>query len=185
MTGRRLLPPTLFSLLAAAVLSAAGTPIAPPPGPPPEWVPAYMADAIGTWVTDNRAYRSEQEPADAYGIEWSWGLGRRSLVGRLYGLQNGREIGTFWEFREYWHPADGQLVTSQFGADGTVGIGPHTRLANGSMEMVQRFSSPDGREWRTAHRSERRGDELTTRSFDVGPDGTWTDRRVYTWRRTK
>jgi hypothetical protein len=40
---------------------------------------------------------------DAYGITWEWGLNKKSPVDRLYGLRDGKEVGTFWEFREFWH----------------------------------------------------------------------------------
>jgi hypothetical protein len=151
--------------------------------PRPEWVGRYMESMIGRWSTDNRAYRSEAEPFEAYGMEWSWGIGRQSLVGRLYALKGTDPTVTFWEFREYWHPGEGHLLSAQFGGDGTLGIGPHERRSDGSMEMVQVFHSPSVPAHRVAHRSEIKGGEMVTRSFDVLPDGTWRDRRVYTWKR--
>jgi hypothetical protein len=140
---------------------------------------------IGTWVTDNAAHVSANEPAEQYAIDWSWGLGRQSMTGRLYGLKGSKEIGTFWEFREFWHPGDGRLVIMQFGAGGTYGVGWHEVRADGTSEMLQTFHDPSGRTTLTGHRSELKGDTHTTHSFDVAADGSWTPRRTYVWKRVK
>jgi len=158
-------------------------PDTPQPRPVPEWVGAYFKAMVGTWIADNSAYRSDAEPFDAYGMEWKPGIGGKSLVGRLYALQGGREAGLSWEFREFWHPGEGELVASQFGSDGTYGVGPHGRRPDGTMEMVQTFYHPTGRVTRVGHRSELKADELVTRSFDVQADGTREPRRTYVWRR--
>jgi hypothetical protein len=154
--------------------------------PIPEWVISTWEQLIGTWVTDNGAYKDETDIMDAYGIEWSWGLGRKSLVGRLYGIRDGREVASFWEFREFWHPGEGELVATQFGSDGRYGVGSHVRRTDGSMEMLQTFYDPTtGALSRVGHRSELEGDVHTTRSFDVSDDGVWSDRRTYVWRRKR
>jgi hypothetical protein len=150
----------------------------------PAWVAAYMEAMIGTWIADNAAYRSAEEPFDAFGIDWTWGIGKQSIVGRLYGLQSGRESGTFWEFREFWHPGEGQLLATQFSADGTYGVGPHHRKPDGTMEMLQVFHGQTGPATRVGHRSELKGNEQTTHSFDVAADGTWKPRRTYVWRKS-
>jgi hypothetical protein len=156
---------------------------APAPRVRPEWVGPYMEGMIGIWIADNAKYRSDAEPFEAYGIEWKWGAGRQSLAGRLYAIVDGRDAGTSWDFREFWHPGEGRLLASQFGTDGTFGIGPHERLADGTLEMVQTFYDPSGKMTRVGHRSRIQGDEMITQSFDVSPNGAWTDRRTYTWRR--
>jgi len=150
---------------------------------PPDWVAQSMAARVGVWIADNSLHRSEAEPWEAYGIEWTWGLGQRSLIGRLYGIRDGKDVATFWQFREYWHPGEKQLVALQFGADGTVGIGPHIRKADGSDEILQVFYAPDGSASRIGHRSTLRGDEQVSQSFDVSEDGTWAPRRSYVWRK--
>jgi hypothetical protein len=185
MSVARVPKSALVCIIAGITLVPHAVPASAPAGPPPAWVSAYMADMIGVWVADNTPFKSAQELADAYGIEWTWGAGRQSLVGRLYEIRNGKDIGNHWDFREFWHPGENQLLASQFGSDGRFGIGPHTRNADGTMEMLQTFYSPNGPEARVGHRSERRGDELITRSFDVAADGTWTPRRSYTWRRQR
>lgn len=152
-------------------------------GPAPDWVARYFDQMVGTWVTDNSAYRTTSEPFDAYGMEWKRGLGGKTLVGRLYAIRDGKEAGTSWEFREFWHPGHSELIASQFGSDGTYGAGPHQRKSDGTMEMLQTFYDPDGDATRVGHRSELKANELTTRSFDVQADGTWKERRTYVWRR--
>ena len=151
--------------------------------PRPAWADEYMRSMIGTWIADNSAFKSEQEPFDAFGIEWSWGIGRQSLVGRLFGLREGKEVGPFWEFREFWHPGEGQLLASQFSPTGTYGVGPHTRKADGTYEMLQVFHDPSGGTMRVGHRSRVDGNEMTSQSFDVAEDGTWKPRRRYVWRK--
>jgi len=173
-------------LLAAVMRTAAGNrPEDAPFGaaPPPAWVATYLEAMIGTWIADNRPHRSEDEPFDAYGIEWKWGVGKKSIVGRLFAMRDGKEVGTVWDFREFWHPGDGQLIASQFGSDGTYGVGPHARKADGTMEMLQTFYAPDGGVRRIGHRSELKPGEMVSRSFDVQSDGTWKARRVYSFRR--
>ena len=150
--------------------------------PIPDEVRAGWERQIGTWVADNSAYRSEDDPHDAFSIEWRWGIGQTSVVGRLYGIQGGRDIATYWEFREYWHPGERRLVPMQFGADGAVGIGTRELQAGGRSEMLQTLFHPaTGVIERIGHRSELSGDTHVTRSFNVSADGTRTDRRTYTW----
>jgi hypothetical protein len=177
------------------VACAAEPPAAPPAGagsadaavsataaPIPAEVLASWTKLAGTWIADNSEYRSEQEPFDAYGLDWQPGLDGTTLTGRLYGLTDGREVATFWEFRDFWHPGDRQVISTQFGMGGTYGAGPHTIRGDGTSEMLQTFYSPAaGTVTRIGHRSELRGTEHVTRSFDVQPDGGWVPRRVYTW----
>ncbi len=56
-------------------------------GQTPDWYQQEMERSVGTWVADNSAYVSEQETDDAYGITWEWGVGKKSLLGSLYGLK--------------------------------------------------------------------------------------------------
>jgi hypothetical protein len=186
-----------LSLAATAILSvtlaacASGQPARPEPpaapggataAPIPPEVLANWEQLIGTWIADNTRFRSEQEPFDAYGIDWNWGQGNRSLTGRLYGLQAGRDIGTFWQFREFWHPGEAQVIAMQFGSGGVYGAGPHRIEPDGTSEMLQTFFDPSaGTVERVGHRSELRAREHVTRSFNVSIDGTWTPRREYTW----
>lgn len=171
----------LLTFVSASHLPARSqTPQAVPPT-----VTATWQQLVGVWVADNGRYKSADEPADAYGIEWKLGLGGQSLTGRLYGIRDGKEGLTFWEFREFWHPGDGKVVTTQFGLGGAYGVGPHEFRADGTSEMLQTFYDPSGATTRTGHRSMLKGDEHTTTSFDVDAAGTWTERRTYVWLRKR
>lgn len=139
---------------------------------------------IGTWVADNSKYKSAPADMDAYALEWSWGLNKKTLLGRLYGIRNGKEVGTFWQFREFWHPGERRLITTQYGSDGSYGVGPHDVKPDGSSELLQTFYDPELRSvTRIGHRSTLAGDAHTTISFDVDGKGTWKERRTYVWRR--
>lgn len=154
---------------------------------PPAWFRKhmeYVTRAGGRWIADNRAYRSENEPFDAYGTEWSWGVGKQSIVGRLFGLRGGEEAGTFWEFRLIWDPGAGRVLAHQFGAQGVVGSGPMERAGPGRTRMDQTFTAPDGTTFRTGHDArETDADTQRTESFDILDDGTWKTRRAYVWKR--
>lgn len=75
---------------------------------PPAWLREHMAAMVrdgGTWHTDNAKWTSAAEPAKTYATSWSWGIGKMSIQGRLFGLDaGGAEFATYWEFRLYWDP---------------------------------------------------------------------------------
>ena len=176
----------LFVLLASlgvAVLTAPRAATAQDAADVPAWAIEDMAATVGQWVADNAAYRSDDEPFEAYGMTWAWAAGKRSLRGRLYAVQDGQEGPTFWEFRQFWHPGEQRLLVYQFGRDGTVGMGALTRLDDERHELLQTFYRPDGTAFRAGHRTEIRDDEQRGQSYDVADDGTWTERRFYVWRR--
>jgi len=69
---------------------------------PPDWYEAHVASVVadcGVWIADNAAYRSDQEPMDAYVIRWQRGV----APGTMRGVANGRHTPTIFEFRTYWH----------------------------------------------------------------------------------
>jgi hypothetical protein len=159
---------------------------------PPRWFLEhleYMARDGGRWIADNAAYRSDQEPYDAYGMSWEWGLGKNSLKGRLFGVQDGKDVGTFWEFRTIWHPGEHQALVYQYGPDGTVGIGTMQPLAAEAGQPAgttadQTFYRPDGSSFRAGHRNrDLDADTTDSHSFDISADGTWKPRRSYVWKR--
>jgi hypothetical protein len=151
----------------------------------PQWLEKNMSQAMqgsGKWIADNSRYKSEQEPYDAYGIQYSWGLGKKSLNSRLYGITNGTEAGTFWEYRLFWHPGEKKAFLHQFGGDGTFGSGELKPLGeSGKFELIQTFFSPDGSTWQTKHESIETEKERQTISFSY-QDGAWKENRTYVWR---
>ncbi|MEZ5319682.1 MAG: hypothetical protein R2752_19935 [Vicinamibacterales bacterium] len=178
------------AIVAAAVVAAFFGPPSVRAQSTPQPVPPVVQEAwehlIGTWVADNAAYKGPGDPNDAFGIEWQWGLGRQSLVGRLYGIRDGKDIGTYWQFREFWHPGEGRIIATQFGSDGSYGAGPGEIRPDGSSEYLQTFWDPSaGTVTRVGHRATLEGDVHTTTSFDVGADDVWTVRRTYVWKRVR
>lgn len=155
------------------------------PASPPPWFRdhmEYMTRSGGRWVADNAAYRNESERFDAYVVEWRWGIGERSLIGRLHGRTGGEDSPAFWEFRVFWDPAGRRVVVQQFGPSGTVGIGEMHLFERGRVRMEQSFSDPGGAAYRVGHASrELTEDKHETRSFDLAVDGTRKNRRRYEW----
>ena len=86
-----------------------------------EW--SYLTTGTGIWETDNSEYKKESEPFEKYRLVWTYGLGKKSIEGKLYGIKEGENIETFWKFRTFWHPVEKKAFTEQFGGDGTYGIG--------------------------------------------------------------
>jgi hypothetical protein len=170
--------PILFGMT-LAVLSLSG-PIQA--GEVPQWAHEEMEILVGRWVADNSAYRNDAEPYDAYGMEWKWGAGRKSLTGQLFALRDGAELGTFWEFRIFWHPGEAQLMVYQFGSDGAVCHGHLERTGDGTSELVQLFYGPGGNATRIAHRTRVEGDVRHDGSYLVDDDGEWQLLRTYEWR---
>ncbi|WP_306345557.1 MULTISPECIES: VOC family protein [Aquimarina] len=151
----------------------------------PDWFVKNMEQSIGSWITDNKTYKSNNEPFDQYGMDWEWGIGKQSITGKLYGLIKGKKQGIFWEFRQYWDFTKNQGIVVQYGSDGTVGIGPMTLKEENQTEMIQEFTNPNGNKNIHKHLSSLKEGELITTSFDIQPNKTWKKRRSYIWHVTK
>lgn len=152
-------------------------------GDTPKWVMTEWTNLTaegGHWIADNLAHKSENEPYDAYGLEWSWGIGNKSVIGRLYGIINNKDIGTFWEFRNYWDPKQKKYVLIQFGSDGTFGSGS-AHLNGNIIEAIQTFYAPNGSSYMVRHESETTSKLHMTTSFRQDENGKWVKNRNYTW----
>jgi hypothetical protein len=184
----------LVTLTAVALMSgSAGIRAAEPaPAEPsvapaiPQWFLEHMDSLIGQWRTDNSAYLSEQETAEAYGLRWKWGVGKTSLDGVLYGMQAGEPEIPYWNFRVYWHPGERRARVDQWGHGGTL-LSGWLEPAGGTrgetvFESEQTLYAVDGQTVRTRHRTTIKGTLKLTQSFDW-EDGNWTPRRSYTWHR--
>jgi hypothetical protein len=154
---------------------------------PPDWLNqhmSFMAEGTGVWIADNTPFKSENEPFDAYATEWKWGVGRQSINGRLYAIQDGKEVNSFWEYHVFWHPAERKALFYQIGSGGAVGIGEMRTIdsesgAERTTEMI--FYAPDGSSWKDLHRLVESDGEHTTASFGF-EDGRWTLQRRYIWK---
>lgn len=181
-----------FAFLMAAVLVASlSCPVqAGPSTPADDLLPAWLlaewelrTEGGGHWVADNSANKSADEPYDAYGMEWTWGLGKKTLKGRLYAAQNGKDVGTLFEYRLAWHPGEKKVLLTQYGSDGTFAFGAVMPIGEKRTEALQRFYAPDGSTFQVGHRVEINGDEMRIQSFTVSDGGVWTARRSYLWKR--
>lgn len=153
----------------------------------PQWVKdnwATHTQADGIWITDNSQYKSEQEPFDAYGMEWEWGLGKSSLKGRLYCIQDGKDVGTVWQFLNFWDPELKAQQMVQIGSDGTLGQGRMELQSDGSTKSSEKFVSPGGGSFEAGHHSWFENGEMHTQSFNI-VDGEWSKRRFYVWKQPK
>lgn len=153
--------------------------------PIPDWIKddwAFRAAEGGIWIAGNEAYQSEQEPYDAYGIHWYYGLGKNSFKGQLYGITSGEKSGVFWEFFEYWDPATKTWVLTQINGSGMVGVGSQRLDSLNRFVSVQHFADLRGVQFDAGHKAWVEGDSLHTKSYDI-IDGQWKDRRYYLWKR--
>ena len=147
----------------------------------PIWFQENMESSIGSWITDNEDYKSDEEPMEAYGMEWQWAIGKKSITGNMYGFVKGKKTAPFWEFRQYWDFDKNEGVVIQYGQDGTVGQGPIKKTSPNNTEMLQVFGHPDGSKTTHGHRSILTSDQHTTSSFDIDDIGEWVMRRSYIW----
>lgn len=154
--------------------------------PVPQW---YLDDIEfltrdgGRWVTSNADYQSENEPMEAYVLEWKKGYAN-SMTGRLYGVINGEPTGDFWHFRQFWHPGLEAAQLQQFGAGGALGVGS-LWMEGAVTKTRQTFFAPDGGVTEQGHEARNPdADTHVTTSFDISGD-EWKTRRTYTWKRDK
>ena len=150
----------------------------------PTWVSEdwqFQMSHTGIWITDNHEYKGEQEPFDAYGMQWDWGIGKKSLKGRMFCLQEGEEVATVWEFLQFWDSEAKVLRMLQIGRDGTVGQGTVTNLGQGKSKSQERFCNTAGQCFEVGHETWKKDGDFYTQSFDV-LDGEWSKRRLYVWK---
>jgi len=183
---RPIAPPWHTLALAVLLAPIAAPALAQGDASPPAWYREhneFMTRGGGVFHTDNSRHRSATEPWDQYGLAWEKGPSGQTVHGRLFGLRDGVDGGTFWEFWVYWHPGDGKAYIVQVGGDGTLGVGTlEPPGANGKARSEATFHHPDGTSTRVAHEVENAGDTHATASFDW-VDGAWQPRRTYVWTR--
>ncbi|MCI0416064.1 hypothetical protein L0222_25090 [bacterium] len=152
----------------------------------PAWFEEKMSvetQGMGKWIADNSQHKSEKEPVDSYGMEYTWGAGKKSIRFRLFAIRNNQESGTLWEYREFWHPGEKKVLVYQWGSDGTLGFGEvkPVDISKGKFEVEQTFFDPDGSSYKSRHETLETAKERQTKSF-VYADGAWKESRTYRWR---
>lgn len=152
--------------------------------PAPQWYLddiAHMTRSGGRWVASNADYMSENEPMQAYVIEWSAGYAN-CMTGRLFAILDGEETGDYWRYRQYWHPGEGKIVLEQFGFGGAAGFGVVWRDGD-NMKTVQTFYPPNGAPDLRGHIAYNPDEDThVTESYAI-IDGEWRLNRTYTWKR--
>lgn len=135
----------------------------------------------GNWVADNAAYKNDNEPFEAYGLTWTWGFAKKSINGTLYGIQDGKKAGTFYEFKMFYHPKKNRIMYYQFGTDGTVGEG-EIKLTGTHSEVLTTFFMPGGGTYKQRHEEDIKKGERHSSDFNLKSDGTWEKGRTYIWK---
>ena len=152
----------------------------------PKWLVQEWESKVkdsGIWIAHNSKYQNENEPYDAYGQKWEWGIGKKSLKGKLFAIKDGKELGTIWEFRLFWDPLKKKAFIQQFGGDGTYGIGELIYDKENVSRSLQTFSNPEGIVYKIGHLSDyNHPDFFKTISFSITEDGLWKENRVYIWK---
>ena len=149
----------------------------------PEWFTREMERDIGSWVTDNAAYHSENEPMDHYVVDYYWDNYRVSIRGELYGLIDGKKTRNFWEFHKYWDFKTQAPILFQIAADGSTGAGPFQYNEDHSENsLVQDFAWSDGSVVKMGHKTIV-FDEIShvDSTYTIGEDGVWAFNRTYRW----
>lgn len=155
----------------------------------PKWLTdhfEFLTSGTGRWIADNSKFKSEREPFDEYGIEWTWGLGKKTLKGRLFALRDKKELGTFWDYRIYWHPQQRKVIAQQFNGGGIFGEGEMKLTESDGkavIELEQTFFGPDGTSWKQLHKNIDGKDDFQGESFNF-INGKWNADRVYIWKRS-
>ncbi len=150
----------------------------------PQWFMEEMERQVGVWVASNEAYMQEGED-DSYAIEWKWGVGRKSLVGVLYGIRDSVRTQEYWQFFQYWDFEKAQPVFIQIASWGSHGVGNIERLEDSNFQLKQKFYHPDGTSTLGGHKTQLfDGYEIST-SYDITDEGEWQKRRTYTWYKQK
>jgi len=150
---------------------------------PPAWAITHMENMIGTWLADNSANVSEREPYDAYSVTWSWGVGNRTVVGRLVGLKESKPLAALWEYRIAWHPAEKKLMMVQWAGDGSYAEGVIVPKGPEMVQSDQMIFNPDGSSNRIAHREKVEGDARRLETYIIGQDGKANKIRESIWRK--
>ena len=137
----------------------------------------------GTWIADNSKYKDDG--VDSYAIEWKLSPLKNSLYGRLYGIKDNLEIGTFWTFHKYFDPSKNKVVLMQIGYDGSLGIGTIEYKNNNETVLTQTFTDPQGTSRLEGHKMTYPNaiTEIGS-SYSINESRDWTLKRTYTWKKS-
>jgi hypothetical protein len=173
-------------IMVGGLLPVAANAADPPTAAPPQWFGehlAYLTDRGGVWTADNAAFRSDDEPAEAYELTWVWGAGKKTAAGTMRALTGDKRSGVIWDFRVFWDPGARKAVIQQHGFGGAYGVGETKHVDEKTLRSEQTFYGPDGSTSRSAHDWIVDGPDVhTTNTFSFA-DGAWKPGRTYVWKR--
>ena len=148
----------------------------------PKWFLTELKADVGTWKADNSRHMNDQEPFSEYRLTWTFGINKKSVLGKLYGILDGESTSPFWEFRKFWDAQKQAPGVMQFGTDGTFGSGNITYGNPGETELIQVFVNPDGTQFLAGHRTVYLSDSSHVgTSYRITEEGSWHENRTYTW----
>lgn len=137
------------------------------------------------WVADNSAWKSEQEPFEAYGMRFWPTRDGRGLRGVLFGILNGQPMRVFTEFRVFWHPGQaGEARILSWNMWGGVGEGVMRPGESGSLLLESKDFSYDGSFQMTRHATTRSPGTQVDQQQSLS-NGQWVDGRRYIWKRVE
>lgn len=149
-------------------------------GQVPEWVGEEMERSVGTWIADNSSYMNAEETDDAYGIDWTWGAGKTSLIGELYGMKEGVRTRSYWQFFQFWDAEKDQLRIIQLSPWGGRGEGFLQLEGESRSRLQQTFVQPDGSTFEMGHTTEISEKSERSTSYTIS-EGEWIPDRTYIW----
>ncbi|MEQ8244070.1 hypothetical protein [Fulvivirga sp.] len=137
----------------------------------------------GTWIADNSKY--SEDGIERFAIEWTLSPLKNSLYGRLYGINDNIEIGTFWTFHKYFDTSKNKVVLMQIGYNGSLGIGTIEYKNNNESILTQTFTDPQGNSRLEGHKMTYPNDTTEIgSSYSINKSGGWTLKRTYTWKKS-
>lgn len=146
----------------------------------------HFESQVGIWKADNSPYKNQNEPMTAYVLEWKFSELKNSIYGKLYGLVDTTNVGTFWEFHQYWNPNTARIEVTQIGGDGTIGNGSLIIINSVEYELIQLFTNTkkETRFEKHTYLRPKANTEITS-SFEKDLNGNWIKKRTYSWLRIK
>ena len=140
-----------------------------------------MHRLVGTWIASNEAYMDEGSINDSFGIEWKWGVGKKSIVGTLYGIQNKVKTKDYWQFIQYWDLVENKPIFVQVSSKGSHGSGYIERISDNQLKLVQTFTELDGSSYQSGHLTEIFDNYENSVSYNIDKNNEWIKDRSYTW----
>lgn len=148
-----------------------------------DWI--SMTRDGGNWITESITdAQGKKIENEQYGMKYTWGLGEKSVEATLYVVRDGKNAGTLFSFKFFYHPYEKKFLHHQYGSDGTLGIGETTILSDHTSENIASIYLPNGQVIKVKHVQETKGDLKYQKTFLLDKSNNWYQDRSYVWKRT-